>query len=309
MDETIIEMQAAKEVVPNSKAIDFGSFIPVNLNPGDGLRGFFSYGTPIHFNQYDVDVKTTKYACFNNGETQEVMDNETITLLKLIQRNGMSVRLPNAKCVAHEDTVTNYPILECMDGNILNNVLTTILQLFEAIQNYYSDRLITISFATNINENESITVSLAGHITDYIKLMSSLETSFSSETYMKWITNIYSHNSSIFTTSNLVPSPFSLITGKELSFNRHLVPPEYISDFEMEDNHLKANLILPTEVLQGMQEHRISIAPCFMITNSICSKCKSDYRFCHCIKFVDDDVTEVPSVDKMLYCFWTNRHS
>lgn len=309
VDKTLIEMQATSEVVPYSKAIDFESFIPVNLNTNNGLRVFFSYGNPIHFNQYDVDVKSTRYVYFNNGEKQKVMDNETITLLKLIQRNGLSVRFPNVKCIAHEDTVTNFPIFECRDDNVFNRVISTVRQLFEALADTYSNRLIAISFATNINENESITISFAGHIMDYIKLINGLETPFSSAAYMKWINRIYSLNSSFFIKSNFEPSPFSIISGKELRFNRQLVPSEYISGFEMEENHLKANLILPTKILQGIHKNGISIAPCFLINNSICSRCKNDYRLCNCIKFVDDGITEAPTIEKMLYCFWTNRHS
>lgn len=308
-DETKIEMLSTTEVVPDFSPIEMDSFIPANLISNSGLRVFFSFGSPLHFSKHSIGVKTTRFASFGTEEPVKVMDAETITLVKLIRRNGASIRMPFVKCVAFEEAVTNYPIFECLDDENVSILLSSILQLYDSIAVNDTDRLLAFSFAININDNESITISIAGHITDYIKLMHSFQTSFSSAAYLKWLSDLYLLNSSLFSAANLAPSPFLLKSRRELRFDRKLVPPRYMSNIKEDAKKLTATITMPADELSAAKKNGISIASCYLVDSSICLKCNKVYRTCRCIKHIDDGVEEKFSSARRLFFFWTNRHS
>jgi len=57
-----------------------------------------------------------------------------------------------------------------------------------------------------------------------------------------------------------------------------------------------------------MIDNAIGIAPSYLIEKTMCTQCKTDYRFCSCVKFIDDCGE---SIEKFEYlgAVWTNRHA
>lgn len=93
-----------------------------------------------------------------------------------------------------------------------------------------------------------------------------------------------------------------------LSFHRVFVPQQYIECIECDEtkNALNATLKVPREVVELLENNKITITRAYEIESEICTKCTKDYFTCNCIKFLEDVHVEVKDCEPIGF-IWTNR--
>lgn len=293
-----------------NKPLPASEFVPVDLVAGDGLRIYYHFA-PAFKTSYDVEAHSREFISSPEYESErlKVIETETITILKLLNRYGVKARIPNTVRVLHEDMVFNFPIFRCKDVAAASAVQKAMLECCVVWQKCENNRLISYSIAVNTEEDTSLQISFAGHVDDFAKVYHTLGTDFPDcPGFLDWIQQLYQVNNS-FGKANLNPRFFDLVTSsKELRFKRMFVPEEYIKKYFMEENSLKIEMNLPTEKLHTLASQRIGVALTGILKSSQCSRCKKEYRDCSCVKFIDDVGEKVVDFQK-IGCIWTNRHA
>lgn len=278
----------------------------MEFNPGDGMRLFLTYLDKFDIQeQRDIKLCGYDYLLMANGEKVKVLDAESITLLKLIKRKGVLLKMPNTSIIAYNDMIYNFPVFCCKDNNIVDIVLGAIKELCSVWEKQGKDALISFGIRTNF-ENDSCQISFAGHINDFILLFDNIP-SFSSVDFNDWIDDIYAYNNEFKLAENR-PEKYELIYGDVVRFRRILVPQSKIEQMSLEDGDVSITPKLEKDEAAYLAAHKIEIAPHFRIKQSICDKCGNEYRSCDCIKFLDDGVTETITKADMFRYIWTNRN-
>ena len=136
---------------------------PIEFKTGDGIRFFFNYLEKFELSE-QTEVKVWEKAAFlyNEGEKVKIIDSETITLLKLLKRRGVLLKIPITSRVNYNDMILNFPILCCKDSDVVDIVIKAIEDLCVAWNKAEDDRLISFGIRMNL-ENESFQISFAGH--------------------------------------------------------------------------------------------------------------------------------------------------
>ena len=282
-------------------------FSYMEIKPGDGIRVFFRYLDKFDFSdQTEVRVWGKDSFLFADGKSINVMDAETITLLKLLKRRGINLNIPYTSIVDFNDMIFNFPTLCCRDSLVVDVVLEAIKDLCLAWNKNGDDRLISFGIRKNL-ESESFQISFAGHIADYISLFSSIPR-FSECDYKGWVNSIYSANNT-FKSANNYPEKYKLIHGDVACFKRMLVPPTAIEKIDMENGVMNATLKLHKDEISVCLEHKINVAPYFRIKHAVCKKCGKDYLQCNCVKFIDENVADEVTEADMFGLVWTNRNA
>ena len=92
-----------------------------------------------------------------------------------------------------------------------------------------------------------------------------------------------------------------------LHYNRKYVPSEYIKNHTSDSNGAYVELLLPNEMATWIAENgTITATTASLLDKTVCNNCGGDYKKCDCIKYVDRDVTDTPSI-KALGLFWTDK--
>jgi len=282
-------------------------FSYMEIKPGDGIRVFFRYLDKFDYSdQTEVRVWGKDSFLFADGKSINVMDAETITLLKLLKRRGINLNIPYTSIVDFNDMIFNFPTLCCRDSLVVDVVLEAIKDLCLAWNKNGDDRLISFGIRKNL-ESESFQISFAGHIADYISLFSSIPR-FSECDYKGWVNSIYSLNNT-FKSANNYPEKYKLIHGDVVCFKRMLVPPTAIEKIDMENGVMNATLKLHKDEISACLEHKINVAPYFRIKHAVCKKCGKDYLQCNCVKFIDENVADEVTEADMFGLVWTNRNA
>lgn len=288
-------------------------FIPVTMCSGDGLRVYYHYHSGITMDSYDIQVSSQEFMVFAATETDEeqsfIVEAETITVLKLIQRLGGNIKMPTYTRMTYGDAVLNFPIFWCRDTRAASLVQTAISELCTAWQANNNDRPISYTILINTGEDESVHISFAGHVSDFTTVFSQLGTDFPEpEKFLGWIEKLY-HINNKFRTADLTPSLFELITKSgELRFQRRFVPSENIKKYTWNNGLVNPVLQISKETENQMQKYRVSAVPVYIVRNSKCRRCGNEYCECDCIKFVDDTVEEVTSF-QIVGSVWTKHPS
>lgn len=284
-------------------------FIPVNLNANDGLRIFFKYDKPIPDLHKNVTIFTYE-SIIMPAVTRPVpvVDSETISVIKLIKRKGCTVAFPQVELVAHEDTVNNFPVFVCDSAKSANLVLHSMLIWCQALSKMGNDQLISFSIKYNYDQEKSVFLSFAGHIIDICNVINDINIEFTNSDITDWVCALYRANNK-FKCADLHPNISDVSTHSNiLCFRRNVVPPEYIKNVRMEDEALTCDLIMPTSEMKIMQKLNVKIAPNYLIKQSICEKCKKEYKLCSCVKFIDNAREHVNKFNFLSFT-WTNRHA
>lgn len=306
------EDEKFNKIVLENNAIDkklpIEKYIPVNLFVKDGIRMYFSYIPCFNIDSnYDVEIKSNEYMIDGN-QPMLIMESETITLMKFLDRNGLRVGGPKMERIAHEDLVFNFPIFRCKTVKVAEKVQESILKFCRIWSDEKDDRLISYSIEFNYDD-EAIHFSFAGHVCDFCTIFEKVGTCFPKvETFNMWIEKIYEENNKFFI-ANMVPKISDILTeAGTLRFKRVHVPEKYLQNISMEGNGVVVSFIEKAEKVHELVENKIGVAPVYHIKKTLCMKCKQDYTECKCIKFIDD-VTESIQDFKYYGATWTNRHA
>lgn len=298
----ILEDSAIDEIIPIQK------YIPVDMKANDGIRIYFYYMPAIAGDmEYDIVLKSNEFLDYD-GRKVRVMESETITILKLLKRYGLNIRIPATARIGQEDMVFNFPTFICKNVDKAKIVHQAIVDLCKIWTDNNDNRLISYSIEVNY-DNESIFFSFAGHVDDFTKIFTRIGTGFPQKDCVnEWINILYNENNK-FPAALQNPKVSDIMTEAGcLRFKRALVPAKYLQDIKMEDKCLTVNFIEKKEIIEELIENKIEIAPIYIIEKTKCMKCQNDYISCDCVKFVDDTGEQIEDF-KYLGATWTNRHA
>lgn len=280
-------------------------FVPVDFQKGSGIRAFLRYTDRFTIDEgRDIRIINKDEFIYQDGKREKILESETITLLKLLKRKGLSVRIPYTTLVDFGDMVYNFPTLACEKLSVLDNIIDAISDLCKAWDNSEDNRLIAFGVALNFSDNAA-QLSFAGHISDFVKLFKTIP-SPSTMSWEAWVESIYQANNT-FESANNAPDKFLLIHGDVLCFEREIIPPEQISEVNIKGDTVCATYILRPEQMKYIKENKIIGAPFFRVKNTICNHCKKNYSLCDCIKFIDKDVSDELKDCEKWGMIWTNR--
>ena len=183
-------------------------------------------------------------------------------------------------------------------------VITSIKELCQAWARNQDNRLISFGLMVNLSD-EAGHISFAGHVNDFVKLFDAIP-KLSDVTFEEWIETIYKENNK-FKAGENCPDKFCLIHGDVVCFKRLIVHPDKIEKMWMKDECLHAQFNITKEEGDELLQHKISSAPFYKINEVKCNKCRRDYTQCSCVKFIDEDVSDVVVKADLLGLIWTNR--
>lgn len=298
----VLEDNSKDEIIPLQK------YIPVDMNENNGLRIYFRYMPLIEINEeYDVVLKSNEFLVYNERKMR-VMESETITILKLLKRYGLNIRIPATARIGHEDMVFNFPTFMCKNADTAKIVQQAIADLCKVWSDNNHDRLISYSITANY-EDEAIYFSFAGHVADFTSIFTSLGTTFPQKDHAnKWIEALYNENNK-FPVANQHPKVADIMAeSSHLRFRRALVPTKYLQEIKMEDKCLTINFVEKKEIAEELLNNKIGIAPIYHIEITKCMKCQKDYISCDCVKFIDETSEKIEKFE-FLGAAWTNRHA
>ncbi len=297
----VLEDNAEEKATPLSK------YIPVEMNAGDGIRAYFRYIPYIRIENYDAVVRSNEFMLHDDTRIK-VMESETITVLKLLKKYGVNIRIPYIARIGHEDTVYNFPDFVCRDVAIARIVQKVFVDLCNAWNNSGDDRLISYSIIVNY-ANEAVHFSFAGHVADFACIYTQIGVDLPDrENLNNWIEMLYKVNNK-YPKAKLQPGISNIMSQSgDLRFKRAFVPEIYLRDIKVDSEGLTASFTEKDEIVEELIKNKISIAPIFHIERSRCSKCQKDYTSCNCVKFIDDAYEEILK-GKFLGATWTNRHA
>ncbi len=301
-DKIILEDNAKDNIAPLDK------YVPTNMNRKEGIRAYFSYHPSFDVNKdYDVVVNSHEYM-FLNDSSEKIIESDTLTVLKLLKRSNLKVRIPYTSRIAYEDTIFNFPIFRCKSIKIAEKFQEAIKALCYAWKENGDDRLISYSLEFN-HENEAVFLSFAGHVDDFINIFNEVGTSLpESEQLHPWLNSLYDIINK-YPIANACPKVSDILTDTGiLRFKRTFVPAEYLKNLKMQGNALITSFIEEKEIVNEIIANNIGIAPVYKVKQSKCDKCKNDYISCNCVKFIDD-ITETMKDIEFRGATWTNRHA
>lgn len=300
------DKKKAPEIVPAK------NYIPVDMHSGDGLRLFFNLGERRKLSLYDVSTTPIECMSLDNGDIfVPVIEAETITVLKYLQRQGLNVRMPYSKRIAHEDMVFNFPIFRCNTLEIGELLLRSMKKFCEIWSSDKDDRLISFTFTMPCGEEFIAKISIAGHVDDVNVVFDKMSSRYDDlSDIKKWLLSFHETNTKVAEGSKSKIAVDEILNTANycLNFRRSFVPPSYIKDYYMKGNSVIAELVAQKDIVDEIYKLHLGIAPAFEVKKTICSKCGKDYFSCKDVKFIDDVFDSPEDIE---YCgtFWTNRHA
>lgn len=302
-----LTMMVSEEDNDLDKRTHSNKYIPTNMNSNDGLRLLFHYEA-LYDMKKDLEVQIDSNAfCIMNGEKVRVIESETITIIKLIKSYGAKISMPEIARIGCEDMILNFPTFVCRNikaAQVVQNAIAELCKIWAVKKN---DRLISYSIAVNY-DNEAVFVSFAGHVSDFAIIFEKIGTSFPGNSGLKkWIEDLYRENNKFSRSCSQRPDIFDIASNYGgLRFKRSLVPKKYQKAIVFEDKCLKVKCKGSKEMVEELQKNGIGMSPIFRINETLCSKCKEDYRLCTCIKYIDDMYEEIQKCE-LIDIAWANR--
>lgn len=281
-------------------------FEHIELTEGDGVRIFFRYADKIELNtDRDIEIYNKSFV-IRGDEKIELLDSETITLLKYLKRKGLNLIMPTASLIDCFDMIHNFPTIRCKNFNVADIVIEAIKELFEVWVRNKDDRLISFGLMVDLNDKLGH-VSFAGQVNDFVKLFRVIP-KMSDISFEEWIETIYKENN-IFKIGGDCPNKFRLICGNALYFERIIISSDKIKKtWRDNDGYLHTQFNITKEEGDELIQHNITSSPFYIIHEERCEKCELDYAQCTCVKFIDKNISTKVTKAELLGMIWTNRN-
>lgn len=282
-------------------------FAQIELTQGDGVRIYFRYTDKFDITEdRDIGIYNKDSFIVQGGKKVKILDADTVTLLKYLKRKGLSLRIPITSLIDFNDMIFNFPTLCCKSLHIADIVITAIKELCQVWVRNHDDRLISFGLMVNLAD-EAGHISFAGHVNDFVKLFDSIP-KLSDVALEEWLETIYQENNK-FKMGENYPDKFRLIHGDVVCFKRLIVHPDRIIKMWMENECVHAQFNMTKEEGDELLQHKIISAPFYRINEDKCNKCGKDYSQCDCVKFIDENVSDVVVDADLLGLIWTNRNA
>lgn len=289
-------------------AVTIHDFIPTEINSGDGpYLQIAIHETDEVPNSTDIWVKPLLYTI--GKQNISAVENETVTLVKLLNKKGQSVAFDKKQILFYNDTVNNFPILVCKGPSNAKIALESILELCNAWLKEEYNRVTSFTLKVNY-EMYSISISVLGHIKDIVEFFDGEIMGLfpqKSDQPITWCEKAREKSEPFSMEFNSTKIQSLLNRNGVLHYNRKYIPDEYIDKHSSDSTGAYAELILPENIVNWLVENgTVTATIVSLLEKTVCNNCGSDYQKCSCIKFIDDKVTDTPSM-KVLGLFWTDR--
>ncbi|WP_392889828.1 hypothetical protein [Eubacterium limosum] len=281
-----------KDTSKDHKQSILAKYIPIDLKKKQGIRFSIQFQKKfIGSVKFDVTIKSNDYIMGSECHGK-YYENEALTLIKIIKKNGANIRLPYMKRIAFDDTVMNFPIFRCESIQIAQIVQNSILELCQAWNQSKCDRLLSYSIQINLDD-KSVMYSFAGNTFDIEKFILEIGTVLPNQSDIStWIKRISEISNLIFEESESIKMTELMKTDGTLYFDRKWIDEKYIKMISVEDKGLSMTLKLPYHDGTVIKNNGVNVASVYEIKSSQCSHCGKDYSQCDCIKYIDKNILE-----------------
>lgn len=281
--------------------------IPADLQPGDGIRTFFSIEEKKdEFADFDIKFRPHTYWGIGDQSVRAI-EYESLTLFKRLDMLGFSVRMPNCPRLAFNDTVFNFPMIVCKSVDIANSVIRTIFEFVNIWNHQQDDRVISFGITVNYSEYAAA-YSFVGHVYDFYNLSQEFDFAIPSEQskIIGWANNLRVHLDK-YRISYLNPALSDLLSsGNYLMYKRVFIDTA-LENMSVDDEGCTAELTVPEKISNQISKQSITATLVVNVKSSICCKCNRPYHQCGCIKFLDSQCTDRLADFDLAGAFWTNR--
>jgi len=303
-------------VTLDSQEASITDFAPCTMAQGDGVRISVSYHPKSESLTGERIFTPTEEITLAEGKRSYV-EACTIDLIKLLRRRGHIAELPSdAVCVAFEDLVFGFPLIVHCGSHAAEDAQHTVDAIAEftaALVRHKQDRMLGFHIGIRLADRDVI-FSCAGHINDLDQWLRSDFARFPSsrETIGEWTQKATDQLAKMFPNARDTPpleNTFK-VTGLLTVDRKILNQAEY--DL-LQNPHTGAPLIALRKhpnvdrALPLIRKPGLTVAPAWQLISSTCTRCHQVYQTCGCIKFVDNDVSDVTQDARLLGFFWTDR--
>ncbi len=288
--------------------ITIRDFIPIEIKPGDGPYLQISINEKEELpNNADVWVKPLSYAIEKHNIS--AVESETITLVKLLRRKKETVVFDNIGILCFNDTINNFPSLICREPSKGKIVLESILDLCKEWAKEHHNRIVSFTIRVNY-ELYSISFSVMGQANDIVMFFNKEIMELfpkRADELVAWCEKVREKSEPFSMEFNSTKIQSLLNTNGVLHYNRKYVPAKYIKNLDCDSNDAYVDLLLPNEIAAWITENdTVAATIVSLLKGTTCNNCGGDYEKCNCIKFIDNKVSETPSI-KTLGLFWTDK--
>lgn len=310
IDKNINQEEPIKEEQGGEKKqLSVQKYIPIDLKKGDGVRVSIQYHP--HFSEsskFEIMIKSSEYL-FWPDHKEKCFENEAITLIKMLKREHVKIRVPYMQRLAFEDTIMNFPTFCCNSIELAEKVQICIMELCKVWNKNQYDRLLSYSIQVNLKD-KSVLYSFAGNTADVEKFLYSIGTELPEEEKIPdWVKKVSEVTNSLFETKESFKITEVMHSDGSLHFNRQWIADKYIDDTCVDKEGMYATISIPKEDIIFVEENNIQAAISYIIKGSKCSSCGKDYAQCDCIKIIDDNVSEVIENYESAGLVWTIHHA
>lgn len=293
----------------DKKQLSVKKYIPIDLKKGDGVRVSIQYHSHfVESDKLDIMIKSNEYL-FWPDHREKCFENETITLIKMLKRKKVKIRVPYMQRLAFEDTIMNFPTFSCNSIELAEKVQKCIAELCKVWNENQYDRLLSYSIQVNL-QDKSVLYSFAGNTVDVEKFLCAMGAEFPEEEKIPdWVKKVSEVTNSLFATKESFKITELMHSDGSLHFNRQWIANKYISDTCVDKKGVYATISIPKEDASFIAENNIQAAMSYIIKESQCSCCGKDYAQCDCIKIIDDNVSEAIGKYEAAGLVWTIHHA
>ncbi|SFI41196.1 hypothetical protein SAMN05192551_1194 [Tindallia magadiensis] len=290
-------------------------YVPCNMEKGQGIKISMSYHPQSQGTGRQISVLDS---FTYNSQTYNYIESDTIEIIKVLNRMGEELRLPNekVKLIIFEDLSINFPLINHYGNNAIglaNKTQEAILKLCNKWLNKGQDRVITYNIGIQY-KNKDVYFSIAGHIFDIFQWLKQPESKFPSEVDKigEWCKSTLDKLYGIFGENNKKVELKKLLklSGILQYERKFLEPDEYKIFYNEKLGRVDARLKIlkeNTDLINLLKNGNLQVATSHLMGDSECSKCHKSYLKCGCSKYLDEDVVQIPKDIEFLPLFWTNR--
>ena len=280
---------------------------PMRLIQEDGVNILISYhDKEKYLSDSEINV-VSKILTLTNDEKIKSIEMTALDLIKSIRKkiNTNLILDDDIKYIAYEDLDVNFPLLIFNGENAIGN----------ANQSLHCLKELLFSFANN-QDNKSVSAcfivdyvdffvkfSFIGHIEVINNFFTKTTVSFPDKTNElgDWYATMHEFLSQY--DSHLIDIVTLLDNSDHFEIQRQYVNPQWVSisdnDFEL---HIPKN---ESDIINALQNSKISVVPVNLIKSTVCSSCKTDYLDCVCSCFLDENCSINIMKANLIGLIWT----
>lgn len=297
-DESSLQNNPISSNMSETRANNLNNYIPYDFSLNNGIC--FALKAFPHNNNANIREKSVIFI----AEDQSYYESESIEVIKLLFRKGISVNSIELPILKFCDSIINFPIIMCADVKTANIVLETILDICKVWKEKGVNKAITFTIRINYLEKQ-LSYSFSGGIDEIVVFFSEVKLP-KYDSILKWMADIRNIMKGRFSQNNNL-NPWDIFKENGQLYLERVYINESKIDFEINDYGVKYKLKEVAKKEKDLLENgSLSVGLVYEIKNSECSSCKGVYKDCLCIKLIDEEIIERIVSSSILGAFWTD---